>query len=186
MTEALGYRPGLDQPELDWKGAVPVATRFDDPYYSLENGLAEADYVFLDGNGLPERLSDGFHIAELGFGTGLNMLATARAWQGPGRIRFTSFEAHPLETTQIARALAAFPELDPAPFLAAWSKGARQIALDGLDLEVIEGPAAETLPQWHGAADAWYLDGFAPAKNPALWTPELMAQVLQFFTIIIK
>ena len=83
MTEALGYRPGLDQPELDWKGAVPVATRFDDPYYSLENGLAEADYVFLDGNGLPERLSDGFHIAELGFGTGLNMLATARAWQGP-------------------------------------------------------------------------------------------------------
>ncbi len=59
------------QAEIEWRdGAVPVSTRFDDPYFSLENGLAETAHVFLQGNGLPERFHDGFQIAELGFGTG--------------------------------------------------------------------------------------------------------------------
>ena len=61
--------------DLDWRDEIPVSTRFDDPYYSLENGLAETAHVFLAGNGLPGRFREGFHIAELGFGTGLNLLA---------------------------------------------------------------------------------------------------------------
>ena len=67
----------MNQPaELTWReGQVPVSQRFDDPYFSLENGLEETTYVFLDGNDLPARFRDGFHIAELGFGTGLNLLA---------------------------------------------------------------------------------------------------------------
>ena len=67
--------------EIDWQaGDVPVSTRFDDPYFSLENGLEETRYVFLEGNGLPGRFADGFHVAELGFGTGLNFLTTVLAW----------------------------------------------------------------------------------------------------------
>ncbi len=166
--------------ELTWKpGNVPVATRFDDPYFSLENGLAESRHTFLAGNDLPARLRTGFHVAELGFGTGLNMLALAQAWQGPGRIRFTSFEAFPMAPDDIARALTAFPGLAPlaAPFLAAWARGARRFTLAGLEVEVIIGDAARTLPRWPGRADAWFLDGFSPAKNPGMWAPGLMREV---------
>ena len=74
--------------DVEWReGEVPVSTRFDDPYFSLENGLDETRYVFLSGNCLPERFRDGFHVAELGFGTGLNFLATLAAWgDRPGRL----------------------------------------------------------------------------------------------------
>ncbi len=169
--------------ELEWRdGTLPVSRRFDDPYFSLHDGLAETRHVFLAGNDLPGRLCDGFHIAELGFGTGLNMLATALAWVRtgrPGTVRFTSFEAFPLPGADIARALQAFPEvLDVAiPFLAQWAAGARQITLPGLSLRVITGDARTSLPAWHGRADAWYLDGFSPARNPELWSPGLMAEV---------
>ena len=165
---------------LTWKdGKVPVSTRFDDPYFSLEDGFAETRHVFLDGNDLPTRLADGFQVAELGFGTGLNMLALAAAWQGPGVVRFTSFEAYPLTADEIARALAAFPELGPlaADLVAAWATDARCFTLGHLAVEVIIGDARATLPGWDGRADAWFLDGFSPAKNPDLWAPELMREV---------
>lgn len=168
---------------LDWReGDIPVSRRFDDPYFSLGNGLAETRHVFLTGNDLPQRLRDGFHIAELGFGTGLNMLATLIAWGQTGRtgtVRFTSFEAYPLPADDIARALHAFPEADAVagPFLDQWAQGARRISLAGLEVEVIVGDARETLPAWAGRADAWFLDGFSPAKNPELWSADLMAMV---------
>ena len=64
---------------LDWRdGVIPVSQRFDDPYFSLNDGLAETRHVFLAGNDLPARLRDGFQVAELGFGTGLNLLALDR------------------------------------------------------------------------------------------------------------
>ena len=170
--------------EIDWQaGDVPVSTRFDDPYFSLENGLAETRYVFLDGNGLPARFADGFHVAELGFGTGLNFLTTMLAWRAAGvagALHFTSFEAFPMAAGDMAQALAAFPELSAlaAPLIRGWEAGQRVIAFDdGVSLEVIEGDARVTLPAWEGRADAWYLDGFSPAKNPELWGAELMAEV---------
>ena len=168
---------------LDWRdGDIPVSRRFDDPYFSLANGLAETRHVFLAGNDLPARLCDGFHIAELGFGTGLNMLATLIAWCQTGRagtVHFTSFEAFPLTAEEIDRALRAFPEAHAVagPFLAQWATCARQITLAGMTVEVIIGDARETLPQWLDRADAWYLDGFSPAKNPELWSEALMAMV---------
>lgn len=168
---------------LDWKdGTIPVSRRFDDPYFSLADGLAETRHVFLAGNGLPDRLTDGFHIAELGFGTGLNMLATQIAWAAtgrPGTLHFTSFEAFPLPAADIDRALQAFPEARGVadPFLAAWGRGQRRFKLPGLTVEVIEGDARATLPLWQGRADAWFLDGFSPAKNPELWSTDLMEMV---------
>jgi tRNA U34 5-methylaminomethyl-2-thiouridine-forming methyltransferase MnmC len=169
--------------EVQWRaGGVPVSSRFDDPYFSLEDGFSETHHVFLAGNDLPARFKGGFQVAELGFGTGLNLLATLACWRAagvPGRFRFTSFEAWPLSADDMARALAAFPEARALadPLLDGWARGQRRIALPEGDLEVIEGDARATLPEWTGRADAWFLDGFAPAKNPELWAPELLAEV---------
>jgi len=170
--------------DLEWRtGDVPVSTRFDDPYFSLENGLAETRHVFLDGNRLPARFRDGFHIAELGFGTGLNFLCTALAWMqagAPGSLRFTSFEAYPMTATDMARAHAAFPELSAVSeaLLSTW-RPQRAVTTfgNGITLEIITGDARDALPDWQGQADAWFLDGFSPAKNPELWGPDLMAQI---------
>jgi tRNA U34 5-methylaminomethyl-2-thiouridine-forming methyltransferase MnmC len=174
---------GQDQTaDIAWRdGVVPVSTRFDDPYFSLSGGLAETRHVFLAGNDLPARLQHGFHIAELGFGTGLNMLATTLAFAATGcagHLTYTAFEAFPMTTPDIARALDAFPETAPlAPaFLRQWQDGLR-IDLPGLCAEIIIGDVRATLPAWGGHADAWYLDGFSPAKNPQMWEPALMAQV---------
>ena len=170
--------------DIEWRdGAVPVSTRFDDPYYSLEDGLAEARHVFLGGNDLPGRFHDGFHIAELGFGTGLNFLSAAQAWVDAGRdgvLHFTSFEAFPVSPEVMATALAAFPALGPHhdALQAFWADGRRSgDVAPGLSLSVIVGDARQTLRDWDGRADAWFLDGFAPAKNPELWGPDLMAEV---------
>ena len=173
---------------LEWKeGGVPVSLRFDDPYFSLGNGLAETRYVFLDGNGLPDRFRPGFHIAELGFGTGLNMLATLLEWRRSGQagsLRYTSFEGYPLEAADIARALAAFPEAEAVagPFLAQWEAqhgrpDTRVIRDAGLEATIVIGDVRATLPAWEARADAWFLDGFSPAKNPEMWGEELMAAV---------
>jgi tRNA U34 5-methylaminomethyl-2-thiouridine-forming methyltransferase MnmC len=166
-----------------WRdGSVPVSIRFDDPYFALGDGLAETTHVFLAGNDLPARFRRGFHIAELGFGTGLNALAATLAWNASGqtgRLRFTSFEAFPMRTCDMVRALAAWPDLAPLvePLVVAMRAGARAVALPGLDLAIVEGDARVTLPSWDGRADAWFLDGFSPARNPELWEAGLMAEV---------
>ncbi|MBO9476011.1 tRNA (5-methylaminomethyl-2-thiouridine)(34)-methyltransferase MnmD [Shimia sp. R11_0] len=172
-----------EQADLEWRDeAIPVSTRFDDPYFSLDNGLAETRHVFLAGNDLPARFAPGFHIAELGFGTGLNLLTVWKAWEEAGMdspLRFTSFEAFPMRADEMARALAAFPEVAPyaARLVAAYAEDPRLRSLEGISAEVVIGDARETLPQQSFAADAWFLDGFSPAKNPELWNAALMAQV---------
>ena len=163
-------------------GDIPVSVRFDDPYCSLKDGLAETHHVFMAGNDLPARFCDGFHIAELGFGTGLNALVAWDAWSAAGfkaPLHFTSFEAYPMTPEDMARAHAVFPEFDGKrdALLAAWDGSGGAISLPGLELDVVIGDARVCLPAWHGKADAWFLDGFSPAKNPELWSPELMADV---------
>ncbi|MGB0959235.1 MAG: tRNA (5-methylaminomethyl-2-thiouridine)(34)-methyltransferase MnmD [Halocynthiibacter sp.] len=170
-------------PRLNWRNdEIPVSVHFDDPYFSLEGGLAETRHVFLAGNALPERFKDGFHIAELGFGTGLNMFTTLLSWRAAGlktRLKFTSFEAYPLTAQDMEKALSAFPEARAIadPILNAWAKGETQIMLEDLDLTVVIGDARTTLPDWDHMADAWFLDGFSPAKNPELWEDPLLQSV---------
>ncbi|WP_339108339.1 tRNA (5-methylaminomethyl-2-thiouridine)(34)-methyltransferase MnmD [Thioclava sp. GXIMD4216] len=170
-----------DQSEaaLTWRDeAIPVSSRFDDPYFSLGNGLEETRHVFLRGNDLPARARDGFVIAELGFGTGLNLLATALACPDVA-LHYTSFEAFPMSAQEMARALEGFPEARAIadPLIAAWGQGLDRFTLGRIEVQVIMEDARLALPQWKGRADAWYLDGFSPAKNPELWGPELMAEV---------
>ena len=168
--------------QLNWRRSVPISAEFEDPYYSLENGAAETRHVFLDGNALPARFADGFHIAELGFGTGLNLMMALQAWRAAGvagRLYFTSFEAFPMKTQDMGKALAAFPDLahiaaEVIPLL-----GPEGCTLPDLCFQLIVGDARTSLPTWGGRADAWFLDGFSPAKNPQLWEEDLLMQVGQ-------
>ncbi len=171
--------------QIAWRdGDLPVSTRFDDPYFSLQGGLAETAHVFLQGNDLPARFRDGFHIAELGFGTGLNLLAALHLWRATGQagqLHFTTFEAYPMSAPEMLRAQSAFPDLsrlseELAPF---WAENPDGFALPDLRFTLVRGDARETLPQWQGKADAWFLDGFSPAKNPEMWGEDLLQQVGQ-------
>lgn len=187
------------QARLSWReGGLPVSDQFDDPYFSLQDGLAETEHVFLAGNALPQRFAPGFAIAELGFGTGLNLLAAWRAWETGGAtsaLHFTSFEAFPMAGADMARALAAFPAVTPwarrllegmEQVQGAAKGGVASSGQEGVILrhdfgtlifDLVLGDARQTLPQWQGRADAWFLDGFSPAKNPELWQEDLMRAV---------
>ena len=168
------------QPDnIEWRANVPFSIQFDDPYYSADNGLAEAQHVFLSGNGLPKRFSPEFQIAELGFGTGLNLLVALAAWRKSGVkgiLHFTSFEAFPLTPEQMIKSHEAFPELKKLAIELA-SHWGNTVTLPDLKFDLILGDARDTLPAWPQKADAWFLDGFSPSKNPELWEPTLMTDV---------
>ncbi|MBV9994601.1 MAG: tRNA (5-methylaminomethyl-2-thiouridine)(34)-methyltransferase MnmD [Caulobacteraceae bacterium] len=168
----------------------PRSRIFDDVYFSREDGLAEARAVFLQGCGLPGRWAGRprFTVAELGFGTGLNIAALLQLWRvtcpPTARLSIFSVEAHPLPAADAARALGAWPELrEIADLLTSrWPErgpGFHRAELPELRaiLDVATMDAEEALETWSGQADAWFLDGFAPAKNPAMWTESLMAKI---------
>ena len=169
---------------MDWQGDIPVGAE-GDRYYAGD-GLAEGRHVYLAGCGLPGRFAPGFRIAELGFGTGLNLAIALHAWReagAPGPLRYTGFEARPLARADMARALAAFPELarEAEEIVREWPEAGtpRRIALPGLDAEIRIGDARETVPAWESRADAWFLDGFAPALNPEMWEEDLLRAVAE-------
>ena len=174
-------------PSLTWReDKVPVSVRFDDPYYSLDNGLAETQHVFLHGNNLPQRFAHNLHIAELGFGTGLNFIATLQHWRKSkiqGKFHFTSFEAFPMTPADMIKAYDQFHEIsdiaaEVAPHLDALI-ATGSLELRDASLTLIIGDARETLSDWDGLADCWYLDGFSPAKNPEIWEDSLMSAVFE-------
>lgn len=179
------------QPDLAWTDeGAPRAAVFDDVYFSKAGGLAEAETVFLAGTGLPDawRNRARFAIGELGFGTGINVLAAWKAWKSTrsphAQLHIYTIEAFPLAKQDAARALAAFPELEPlsAQLLARWPVRAAGPQLlrfpeDGLTLTVHIGEAEKILAGMVGQFDAWFLDGFSPARNPAMWSPAVMARI---------
>lgn len=179
------------QPDLAWTAdGAPRAGVFDDVYFSKAGGLAEAEAVFLRGTGLPElwRNRDRFAIGELGFGTGINVVAAWSAWKTTrkphAQLHISTIEAFPLARADAARALAAFPEIAPlaAQLLARWpvrAAGPQRLWFpdDSLALTIHIGEAEAVLAGMVGAFDAWFLDGFTPARNPAMWTPALMARI---------
>ena len=183
--------PADPKSPVDWRpDGLPGSRLYGDVYFSSEDGLAETRAVFLGGCGLPDAWAGRRHftVGELGFGTGLNIAALLTLWKRtrpPGaRLTVFSLEAHPMTAADAMRALARWPEIAEAAdaLIAAWPGPARGFhhldlpAFDaGFDLAVLDAP--EALAAWTGRADAWFLDGFAPAANPAMWSPELMAQV---------
>jgi tRNA 5-methylaminomethyl-2-thiouridine biosynthesis bifunctional protein len=179
-------------PHFDDAGRL-IAPDFEDVYFSAEDGLAETRHVFLDGNRLAQRFAelrpgDVFTIGETGFGTGLNFLA---AWQlfeqhapDKARLEFVSVEARPLDTDTMRRALTPWPELTSyaEALLGQWGPmwpGVQRFRLaEGrVGLTVLVGEVAEVLQGTHCAIDAWFLDGFAPSRNPAMWSKDVFNEV---------
>ncbi|UPQ87228.1 bifunctional tRNA (5-methylaminomethyl-2-thiouridine)(34)-methyltransferase MnmD/FAD-dependent 5-carboxymethylaminomethyl-2-thiouridine(34) oxidoreductase MnmC [Vibrio sinaloensis] len=184
--------------QLGWNEAgTPVSDQFDDVYFSNVNGLEETRYVFLQQNHLPQRWQEydqrRFVIAETGFGTGLNFLAvwqwfTQFRQQHPDsplkELHFVSFEKYPLSKNDLEKAHQAWPEL--AEFAAKLQQyypiavpECHRIVLDdgAITLDLWFGDIKQCLPQVpvpdQGLVDAWFLDGFAPSKNPDMWSQTL-------------
>lgn len=181
----------LTPADIDWTEAgAPVSRTFGDVYFSREDGLAETRAVFLAGCGLPHAWADRRHftVGELGFGTGLNILALLDLWTRSrppnGRLHIWTVEAHPIGRDAAAAAHAAWPELArlSAALLERWPRltpGLHRIDLPELHatIDLALGDAAAMLDQWSGRADAWFLDGFAPSSNPAMWSGEVLQRV---------
>lgn len=165
---------------------TPYSPIYDDVYHSAAGAHAQAKHVFLAGNGLPGRWAgrEKFVIVETGFGLGLNFLATWLTWRDdPQRCRtlhFISLEKHPLAAADLARVHVAWPELatladELGRSWPALEEGVHELEFDGgrVRLTLHFGDAVTLLPKLTAAADAFYLDGFSPAKNPELWSPGL-------------
>ncbi|PWE18668.1 FAD-dependent cmnm(5)s(2)U34 oxidoreductase [Marinicauda salina] len=186
-------KTGLARPTacLDWSaGDGPRSTESGDVYFSTADGLEETRAVFLRGAGLPEGFAGRslFTVGELGFGTGLNFLALWDLWRrtapAGARLHVVSVEGFPLAAADARRALSAWPELAPfaEALLAAWPsplKGAhRRVFDDGrVTLTVFHDEALAALDSMECAADAWFLDGFAPAKNPEMWREAVFERI---------
>ena len=181
---------------------TPVSDKFDDVYFSNQDGLAETHYVFLEGNQLWERWVNyqeaHFVIAETGFGTGLNFFAVTTLFRefrqkypdSPlKRLYFTSFEKYPLPLDALQQAHLAYPQFS---YLAQhlqqhWLnpiQGCYRFHFDETTLDLWFGDMAENLPQlgdyMNDKIDAWFLDGFAPSKNPDMWNEHLYQQMFRF------
>lgn len=175
-------------PRLLWADdGSPRSGRFDDVYFSKEDGLAESRVVFLTGCDLPNAWADRRHftVAELGFGTGLNIVALLDLWRrerpASGHLSILSVEGFPLSRDEAARALSAWPEAAAVTqaLLDRWPSGTPgfhrvEMPEFGATLDLAIGDAEWALTQWRGQADAWFLDGFAPSTNPGMWSDAVM------------
>ena len=181
---------------------TPVSDKFDDVYFSNQDGLAETHYVFLEGNQLWERWVNyqeaHFVIAETGFGTGLNFFAVTTLFRefrqkhpdSPlKRLYFISFEKYPLLLDALQQAHLAYPQFSHlAQHLQQnWLnpiQGCYRFHFDETTLDLWFGDVAENLPQlgdyMNSKIDAWFLDGFAPSKNPDMWNEQLYQQMFRF------
>lgn len=187
---------------LNWnEQGTPVSREFDDVYFSNENGLEETRYVFLTGNSLPERFYSHqkrkFTIAETGFGTGLNFLTVWQSFrqfirQQPDSIvhslHFISFEKFPLKIDDLVTAHRSWPELAELAELLhkQWPlacSGCHRLFFDNntITLDLWFGDINQTLPQldhsFNNNIDCWFLDGFAPSKNPDMWNSNVFEKV---------
>ncbi|MCY4541984.1 MAG: tRNA (5-methylaminomethyl-2-thiouridine)(34)-methyltransferase MnmD [Rhodobacteraceae bacterium] len=180
---SLGEGTTPDSDMVEWSAeSVPRSKAFGDTYYDGHDGLAESRAVFLEGNDLSNRLQDGFRIGELGFGTGLNLLACLDLWQTrgcDGRFQFTTFEAYPLNWRDMQRALEAFPVLSELAeaLVRRVRAGETKFQLASACVRIVRGDARKTLPVSRLCVDAWFLDGFSPRCNPQMWERGLMHNV---------
>lgn len=192
--EARRQKTAVQCAALDWDetGDTPFAPRsvfFDDIYFAGD-GLAEATHVFLDGNNVRARFEDTaqFTIGELGFGTGLNFLAALKTWRAVSKrkdahFHFISFEKHPLSQESLERAHRAWPELaiDAARLRFALPppvSGFHRLRItDDVTLTLYYGDVHDGLCMTEAHVNAWFLDGFSPAKNPEMWTADLFIEI---------
>lgn len=174
---------------VEWQGQTPFASDYGDSYFMPGRGHEESLAVFIEASELPRRFSalstDGFFvIGETGFGTGLNALLTAECFERyapqSARLHYFSAELHPLRRDDLARALSGWPGPAAAAreLLESWpppAPGFHRLRLtERVELTLMFGDAATLWAAAPGQVDAWFLDGFAPSRNPDLWQPALL------------
>jgi tRNA 5-methylaminomethyl-2-thiouridine biosynthesis bifunctional protein len=177
---------------IKWINNQPYSIDFEDIYFNSEDGLQETEYVFIEHNQLKKRFSAlesaTFTIIETGFGTGLNFLAAAAHWLALAPLNTTlhyiSIEKFPLKLDDMRRAHETWPQFAEVSreFLLHYANlkvGNNQINMAGsrIDINLCVGDVLLALPQVTQIADAWFLDGFAPAKNTDMWTSEVFAHM---------
>ncbi len=169
---------------------VPYSRTFSDTYFDRSDGLQESRHVFVDGCELTSAWAgkNSFTVCELGFGSGLNFLATWDAWQqtakGGNALHYVGIEGSPLAASDMRRAHSLFPQISglsqllvdayPAPrpgFHRLWFKEQR------VCLTLLIGHVDDMLAQTSGPVDAWFLDGFAPDRNPEMWAPSVLESI---------
>ncbi len=158
-------------------------------YFNIDQGIEEGLHVFLNPNEVSHRFSNfsggSFCIAETGFGTGLNFLITVNEWpeEATGSLHYISVEKHPLTTGDLKLALSQWPQfsiiadklLEQYPLA---TEGFHRLEFpNNVTLTLLFGDAAESFSQLEGTVNAWYLDGFAPSKNPEMWSAELFHEI---------
>jgi tRNA 5-methylaminomethyl-2-thiouridine biosynthesis bifunctional protein len=175
---------------VEIKDEKVYSLQFDDIYYNTDNGPAESEYVFLAGNDLPSRWQEKphFSIAETGFGTGLNFLVTLKAWLDDSarceNLDYYAIEAYPLRATQLVEIHAHWPRfsslsselIEQYPNQAT---GCHSLSFGHgrVQLHLIFEDIKSSLVRYRLNPNCWFLDGFAPAKNPSMWTPEILNNI---------
>ncbi|WP_440683122.1 bifunctional tRNA (5-methylaminomethyl-2-thiouridine)(34)-methyltransferase MnmD/FAD-dependent 5-carboxymethylaminomethyl-2-thiouridine(34) oxidoreductase MnmC [Cysteiniphilum halobium] len=184
----------MQHAKLKWQDSgEPLSDEFGDVYFSKHNGLAESEYVFLDGNQLKQRFENldqatHFVIAETGFGTGLNFLVTLKLWDKyapkTAKLSFISCEKYPLTYGDLEKALSIWHELKPQAdqllqvYPNSFYIGATCLNIaENINLTLLIDDAANVLSTIDLSVDAWFLDGFAPAKNPDMWSDDLFQEI---------
>ncbi len=189
--------------EVIFESDVPVSKEFGDVYFSKEGGMEETVYVFWEGNDISKKLKasgkSSFSIGELGFGTGLNYFVSLELWRkekNPPSLFFYTLEKHPLEEKTLKTMQTHFPELitwetsilqsylnymarkpipqDPWEWIVPHPSGTSTFTL-----KLYLGDVSEVLKIWDVSIDSWYLDGFAPSKNPQMWSEEILSAVAE-------
>jgi len=196
----------MTSPKLSFKqDGTPYSEQFNDIYFDSESGYQQSEQIFILGNKISDRIKqadDSFVIAETGFGTGLNFLLTLQAYQklqqeSPdnkcARLSYISVEKYPLTKKQLSKSLQALPQLHyfanlllaQYPEFEPCNEELTELSLHFFDeqvtLKIIIDDATSGLTNIDsskkGLVDAWYLDGFSPAKNPEMWTESLFSQI---------
>ncbi|MCP5335724.1 MAG: bifunctional tRNA (5-methylaminomethyl-2-thiouridine)(34)-methyltransferase MnmD/FAD-dependent 5-carboxymethylaminomethyl-2-thiouridine(34) oxidoreductase MnmC [Oceanospirillaceae bacterium] len=182
----------IQQAILDWSGDTPVSKLFDDIYYPPEDAVSETYQVFINPNRLPQRFAalcdEHFVIHETGFGSGLNFLCTWQLWRqtapASARLHFCSVEKYPLSRNDLQQVLQHWPEFAelsaqliqhyPLPL-----PGLQRVEFDHgrVVLHLFQGDVQDWLAECQHKADAWFLDGFAPVKNPEMWREDLYREI---------
>ena len=186
----MSPRVSLPAARIEEREGLPFSADYGDVYHTAAGALAQSRNVFLAGNALPGRWQgrEAFTILETGFGLGVNFLTAWDAWRNDARrcerLHFVSVEGAPVSAPELARLLRPFEELAPLAreLLASYPPplaGFHRMAFAGgrVLLTLLLGDAAELLPQLVARADAFYLDGFAPARNPGAWTPAVVREL---------
>ncbi|MEY3862882.1 MAG: tRNA 5-methylaminomethyl-2-thiouridine biosynthesis bifunctional protein MnmC : tRNA [Pseudomonadota bacterium] len=188
--------PPVVHAAVSWQNGLAYSEQYQDVYFNSDNGLLETDYVFLQANRLADRWLDypnaSFTIAETGFGTGLNFILAAKLWLDTAPVKanlhFISAEKHPLSPADMSKAWQQWPSLKPfsealiADYPKAIAEGEVSLFDRRVRLSLLLGDATTAYrklsqQQPNIAVDAWFLDGFSPAKNPDMWQGNLFEQM---------